>query len=495
MSLSTPKFSFSGMLAAAAVALVLWAASSASAQQSPAQSPAALKARVNTILKQPQDPTEADRATLDEYFNKSFFPSLVNASPEQLGNLAEQRKVLMTQFLNVKGSQAAHDYLLALTLKTVRDKIAVKAYHPAIRYNAVLIIGQLDKEVAKGGGANPVPYADATKTLVVFLENDALFGVPVTSPVKLAALVGLERHTRLGVDPTLAERIGAAALAMATKQETPADASPEVHDWMRRLAIRVLAEQQKKGLTAPVYEAIAKLVSSKQVNLDDRCGIAEALKTPMVQGAQGLNPETMALALGKLARDVTAFEAKEARKYQKDVRGDDGSTAFVGGGFGGGFGGRGMGPEGDFGGIMGMGLEGGFGGGLPFDPAAALGPRIEKRRLLDRLKAVADAVDQFGGASAGETKQRMSDLSAPLRTAFNDAAKTDAAQLGIARSMIALARTIDELVDEWAPAEPAAAEEEEEVLEDEAADEEPAIDAEAAPAEAAEPAPADAAGN
>src|SRR5690606_28343622 len=157
-----------------------------------------------------------------------------------------------------KGSQAAHDHLLALTMKTVRDNIAIKPYHPAIRYNAVLIIGQLDKEAARGGSTKPVPYADATKTLVVLLEMDKIQGVPVTSPVKLAALDGLERHADLGADPSLADRINAAALAIATHQETPADASADVHDWMRRLGAKVLANQQKNGLTAPVYDAFAK---------------------------------------------------------------------------------------------------------------------------------------------------------------------------------------------------------------------------------------------
>jgi hypothetical protein len=256
----------------------------------------------------------------------------------------------------------------------------------------------------------------------------------------------------------------------------------------------VLANQQAKGLTTPVYEAMAKLVGSKQMNLDDRCSIAEMLRAPMIQGAQGLNPETMTLALGKLARDVTAFEAKEAKKYQKELLGNDTGGGFVGGGgLEGGFGSRG-GLGGEFNPMIGLGPEGGFGGAAPaFDPAALEGPHIEKRRLLARLKAVADAADQLAAASADDTKQRMVDLAAPLRSAFDDAVKST--EMDAATAMIELAGTIETLVDEWAPAEPAADEAEP------AAEEEPAADAEAAPAEAAEeppaaePAPADAAGN
>jgi hypothetical protein len=484
MSLWFPRYLAGG---AAAIALTLLAVGTADAQQ---QSPAQLKAQVNRILRQPQDPSAEERKILDEYFGKSFFKSMTDASPAGLGKLAELRKDLFTQFLNGRGSQAGQDHLLSLTMNTV-GTYAIGNMHPAIRYNAALIIGQLSKP---GAGA-PVPYTPATTALVMILEKDEFRGVPVTSPVKLAALVGLDRHTDLGADPSLAERINAAALAIATKQETPADVSPEVHDWMRRLAVKVLANQQEQGLTAPAYDAAAKLIGSKQVNLDDRCSIAELLKSPMFQGAQGINPETMALAIGRLARDVTAFEAKEAKKYQKEVVGDDSGASFAGGlegGFrpprGGGFGG-GISPE------MIGGLEGGFGGGMPaFDPTANEGPRIEKRRLLDRLKAVADAADQFGRASADETKQRMTDLSQPLRTAFDDAAKNDATEMGIATSMIELAAGIEEMVDQWAPAEPEAAEEEEVVEEDAADEAAPADDADAAPA-GAEAAPADAAGN
>lgn len=490
MSLRIPKLSIC-VAAAATMALLLVAAPSAMAQQ---QSPAQLKARVNVILRQAQDPTAAERTILDDYFGKSFFASMNDASPAGLGKLAETRKVLFTQFLNGRGSQAAQEHVMNLAMKSVGN-YAVGNYHPAIRYNAVLIIGQMSKP------GSAAPYTPATSALVMMLEKDDFRGVPVTSPVRLAALVGLDRHTSLGADPTLAERITAAALAVATNQETPADASPEVHDWMRRLAVKVLANQQKAGLTVPAYEAMAKLIGSKQVNLDDRCGIAELVRQPMIQGAQGLDPATMALALGRLARDVTAFEAKEARKYRKDIAGDDSAAGFAGG-LEGGFGGPSRGFGGGFSPEMGMGLEGGFGGGMAIDPAASLGPRIEKRRLLDRLKAVADAADQFGGATADEAKQRMSDLAKPLRNAFDAAAKSDATDLGIASSMIELAGTIEELVDEWAPAEPEPAEGEEEVVEEEAADEapaaEPADDADAAPAEAAEPAaaaPADAAGN
>ena len=97
MSLMVPKFSIRSVHAAAVIALTLFAASSAFAQQQPpAQSPSQLKARVNAILKQPQDPTAAERAILDDYFGKSFFPAMTDASPEQLGKLAEARRVLVT---------------------------------------------------------------------------------------------------------------------------------------------------------------------------------------------------------------------------------------------------------------------------------------------------------------------------------------------------------------------------------------------------------------
>lgn len=415
----------------------------ASAQQ-PAAQPAAIKAsapKVGAILRGQQAPTPDDLKMLDDFFQKYYFPSMITTDPVQLGELAKKRKDLFVQFINVRGSQAAHDHLAAITLNAMGN-IAVRDYHPAVRYNATLILGQLDQTVPQPGGPPPSPLARATNGLLALLENADIKGVAVIPPVKVAALVGLERHTRFGVDPQYADRLSAAALAVATRQDSPAGVSPEVNDWMRRLAVKVLANQSAAGLTPAIYDVAVKLIGNRKVNLDDRCGIAESFTTPMYQGAQGIDLGAMALAIGALAEDVLAFEVKEAEKYQRELRG-------------------GVGGGGSFGRELGGELGGGFGGG--FGGGSALGDeglRLEKRRMIDRLKAVADAADALGGAAADEVKERMTSLATPIKSTWEAAASNEAIDAGVARSVIDLAQEVGRLTAEWAPPEAAAGEDE-----------------------------------
>jgi hypothetical protein len=78
------------------------------------------------------------------------------------------------------------------------NAIAKGNYHPAVRYNAALILGQLDAQP----GAKPLPAG--TEAILAFLENDQFNNVPVPTAVQIAALVSLHRHARLGVDPPVA---------------------------------------------------------------------------------------------------------------------------------------------------------------------------------------------------------------------------------------------------------------------------------------------------
>ena len=116
--------------------------------------------------------------------------------------------------------QAPRDKMIELTMKAM-GPISAGSYHPAVRYNAALVLGRLDQTPGTtGAGATPPkPLATGTNALTALVERDDINGVPVPSSVKMAALVGLERHTRFGVDPQYVDRITAAALAIAQSRQ------------------------------------------------------------------------------------------------------------------------------------------------------------------------------------------------------------------------------------------------------------------------------------
>jgi hypothetical protein len=87
-----------------------------------------------------------------------------------------------------------------------------KSYHPAVRYNAILILGMLDATYP-GAGAKEVPLKEATAELTLII-NAAAEGKRVPPFLVVGALVGLQRHAALigNLDRATAETIPSAAL-------------------------------------------------------------------------------------------------------------------------------------------------------------------------------------------------------------------------------------------------------------------------------------------
>jgi hypothetical protein len=433
-----------------------------------------LSGQVATILRDAAAPNAAALKQLDDYFMGRVFPAMTDVDPVALGQLGEKRKDLFGRFINQTKSQATRDHLNANTLKAM-GAIAKGQYHPAVRYNAALIIGQLDAQP----GAKSLPAA--TELLLTFLENEQFNNVPVPTAVKVAALVSLQRHVRLGVDPPIADRITKATLAVANREELPEDVSAKAYGWVRRQAAKVLAIQSEKGVAPPVYQTFVRLVADDKSDLDDRCAVAQLLQPTMFAGAQGLNPEDMAFALGALAKEVLQVEADEAGDFIDETLKGGG---FAAGGFGGGRGG--YGGEGGgryFGGEGGREGFGGFGGGMAFQPE---GPTYEKRRMIDRTLAIVSGAQALAAGSSDELKQRLEEFSGLILAVAEAAAPESATLEETADAVVNLEREVNRIVSSWGPASPAAeeaAEEAEELAEPPAA--EPPADAAEAPADAA----------
>ena len=442
-------------------------------QPSPAPAARALTGRVSTILRGAGDPSAEDLKVLDDYFMKYFFPSMtVYNPPEALGNLGTSREWLFTRYINIAKSQAARDHMTGNTLKAM-GAIAKGAYHPAVRYNAALIIGQLEQTPG-------TPLPAATEVLVSLLESDEFNKVPVPTALKVAAIIGLQRRPTL--EPAIAERVNKAATAIAMRKEAPDDASAQVYGWVRKNAAKLLTASVAKGMTPEVNQTMVALVSDKTIDLDDRCNIAQLLKPDMYKAAQGIDVDSMTIALGDLAKQVLTLEAKDAKKFEDEYFA--GGGAALGPAGGGGFGGRG-------GGEMGMGMGGGFGGAMTFEET---GPNYERRRMIDRLLAIADGASAVSEGGTDESKAKLRQLVDALRGVALASADEKATLEEIAPAVQDLSVDVNKLVATWIPAAAAGAADEPgagDFGEEPAADE-PAADpaAEAGGAEEAPPQPA-----
>ena len=120
----------------------------------------------------------ADKAIFDEYFQKAYFPSMTHPTSEGLAELGRLRSDLFSKYLRETSNQQfqtnlskmAYDAMLKVAANMEQlnpPQVADPPYHPAVRYNAILIVGMLDEKYAADGTPKPYPAATKVMTLIV----------------------------------------------------------------------------------------------------------------------------------------------------------------------------------------------------------------------------------------------------------------------------------------------------------------------------------------
>jgi hypothetical protein len=191
-------------------------------------------------------------------------------------------------------------------------------YHPAVRYNAILVIGQLDEQYAIERGGNsrpPKPYPRATSALTKIVDRSSSGQFPPS--VILGALVGLERHSRYrdSLEPGAADAMTAALLKLVNQDKPIQEMDSDAYAWLRLKAATALANLGSFGPNNSVHDGLVKLVDGLQ-DIDDRCAAAGLLGELKYEGAK-IDAKATTDALFKLANDLSADELKRAENFEK----------------------------------------------------------------------------------------------------------------------------------------------------------------------------------
>ncbi len=372
----------------------------------------------------------ANAGAVEDYFKKYYFPKMTQTDPDSLAELGDRREDLFRRYIRVAANAESQATLTDQTLNVV-EAISQGGYHPAVRYNAVLILGNLDQKIA-GGRANPtppIPLPAATAVMLGLLEQEDFKGVKVHPSVQLGALVGLERHARFGIAPEHAERVTKAALDVMAQEDSPEEVPNDVHHMMRCRAASVLASQHRKKPDAEVQTALDALMINEKLDLDDRCFVVGLMKMLDYTQADGVDSAATVAALGSLSRDVMKAGAEVADEYQQEILGN---------------GGGGMNRRNMF---RGDGRRGGDDG-----------PKFERRRLLSRLRAIYNGGNSLIEGAPDATKARLQSLLDAMKPARVAAADKNMVDLDIVEAVLQADRDVDQMVQSWkqvaAPAKP-----------------------------------------
>ncbi len=196
-----------------------------------------------------------------------------------------------------------HEYLNLTVLKYMAD-LSKGDYHPAVRVNAMLMIGELNAGEPATTSVLPVPLSEAVPVLTSAIEAKDQIDV-----VKIAAMVGLQRHCALGaIKSDQAKAAVLKAILGLLNTRRPAGRTAAGDGWMRAQAAGILGMLKTTGKGNVAVTSLGKLVADRTLPLSTRCAAAEAVGKLNYHGAGRTNVEPIALALGKLATDACAAE-------------------------------------------------------------------------------------------------------------------------------------------------------------------------------------------
>lgn len=276
---------------------------------------------------------EAGKARLTTYYAQVYFPLYTIES--RWGKWPELRRDFLTKDIRQAKVPAATEFVLDLARKRMliyatHKNTSGKTFHPVVRHNAMLLIGELNRleKGARGPDGSRAqysdPYAPAFDTLVAEFKN-----TDQIDAVKVAALVGMLRHAKLDIARDAERRIPGNTRASAVNdllafvKSAPAkfpngtERSVEGHTWMQRRAIEIIAALGGVGPVPDVDITLENLVGDESVPNSLRCTAAEALAQWSNSNKAKLDVVAAPQKLGLLAAQACLAELAEIQKVLK----------------------------------------------------------------------------------------------------------------------------------------------------------------------------------
>jgi hypothetical protein len=305
------------MVVALLVAAMSPASSRAQAYRSDAPDQAAKK-----LLGVARNPANyaANRPQYEEFFNKYYFPNMTGSSPEELATLGIARYALFRDFLWKTDNEQVQKALTDLAYQAMGKILVAKdpPYHPAVRYNAILILGMLDDQYARDGATTPARPHSRSNNALTGIVNHAMSGKDEFPPaVVLGAVIGLERHAKLraGLPANNVKAMTDALVKLVSQSQPIMEMDRVEYSWLRLRAANALATLGSPGQNNVVHDAFVKLIGDFK-STDDRCAAAALLAKIKYEGAK-VDGAATADRLFTLARDLATEESKRANEFNE----------------------------------------------------------------------------------------------------------------------------------------------------------------------------------
>ena len=272
---------------------------------SPTEGKSCSKIKLSPLfLKGKFDPGEEE--AIIAYFTQYFFPCWTDPKfyPPSCPQLPDFRKKLRLHLANAgrAASKEVHDRLNAVSLDCL-NKLAAGNYSPAVRVNAMLMIGELNALEAVPPRNKSQPLAEALPVLLKNADDPKQL-----EAVRVAAMVGVVRRAAAGLNEADEKKVTAAMLKLL-KAPVPEGPVDDGYAWLQAQAADALGRLHSVGQDGEIAYALAAIVGDAKTSFDTRCAAAQALGN-LNYDAGGVNGATVMAALSRMALDAASAEAE-----------------------------------------------------------------------------------------------------------------------------------------------------------------------------------------
>ena len=199
-----------------------------------------------------------DDPVVKKLMNGYVFAEMTQFSEDRIANLGEMRTEFLKDYLGrqVTGGRRVQ-FINSVAIPALQKIItgrdltenANRNYHPAVRLNAVYLLGLLDSQAVDrlaNPRKDPIPSATALDQLIAIYESEDAAKFPPY--VKVAALAGIQRHVEInGVIPgqitdANLRKIAtqATGLLTAANPEGQSESDAQLTYWLKRRSMQML---------------------------------------------------------------------------------------------------------------------------------------------------------------------------------------------------------------------------------------------------------------
>jgi hypothetical protein len=264
------------------------------------------------------------RAEFDRYFNGLAFPLMTQTDEATLEGLGRVRYELLRDIRGTANDSALRRHLTdELVLPFCTRVMADAEYHPAVRLNAVLLLGSLNRRDGQRNVEPSVPLDTALRALVTLASAQDTPGY-----LKAAAFAGILRHVGIdgqlaqsAMDPAVREQIINMAINLLDTT-VPADGSPLTDEqyWLRRQCVQILGAFRVPGADGKILSALKRVLEDENSPLWISADAVEAIGNMRVNPSDQVDVSGVAKLIGAVVSRFLKADIQDIDNYIASIR-------------------------------------------------------------------------------------------------------------------------------------------------------------------------------